>query len=440
MKILFVIYDNESTNAIMPLGITYVAAYAKQEGHEITYYCQDVYHYPEEHLTQYLNENHFDVVAMGFCAGYYQHIKIKKICKAIKASKDAPFIVLGGHGPSPDPDYWIEHTGADAVVIGEGEISFADLLNNPRRGGIRTEYPTDLDAIPFPYVDPLPMENYIKSTYLTSSLDRGIGMVSGRGCPYHCNFCYRLEDGIRFRSAQNIVEEIQKRKRDWNINFVWFWDELWMASEKRAFELSEAFLSADLDVRFFCTGRLNIVNERILGIMKRAGCVAIDYGIEQYDNNALQAMNKRLTEEQIEKGIQITLASGIQPLFNIIWGNVGDTIESLNKSMAFLEKYNDYGQLRVIRPVTPYPGSPLFDTCVSRGLLKDSADFYEKHKNLELMTVNMTDIPDDRFYACIFDANKKIIRDYHNHEIDENIKAFRRVYFEGDYSYRGARH
>jgi anaerobic magnesium-protoporphyrin IX monomethyl ester cyclase len=440
LRILFVLYDNESRNAIMPLGITYVAAYARQQGHEVEFYCQDVYHYPEAHLTQYLNENHFDVAAMGFCAGYYQHIKIKKICEAIRASKDAPFIVLGGHGPSPDPNYWIEHTGADAVVIGEGEISFADLLNYPQKGGFRTSEPTDLDALPFPYIDPLPMENYIKSTYLTNPLDRGIGMVSGRGCPYHCNFCYRLEDGIRFRSAGNIVEEIQKRKRDWGINFVWFWDELWMASEKRAFEISEAFLEADLNIHFFCTGRLNIVNERIMKIMKRAGCVAIDYGIEQFDNKALAAMRKNLTEEQIERGIQITQAEGIQPLFNIIWGNVGDTIESLNKSMAFLEKYNDYGQLRVIRPVTPYPGSPLFDHCVKNGLLKDSADFYEKHKNLELMTVNMTDIPDDSFYACIFDANKKIIRDYHNHEIDAGIKQFRKVYFEGDYTYRGARH
>lgn len=440
MKILFVIYDNQSSNAIAPLGLLYVAAYARQQGHEVAFYNQDVYHFPEEHLTQYLNENHYDVAAMGFCAGYYQHIKIKKICEAIRASKDAPFIVLGGHGPSPDPSYWINHTGANCVVIGEGEIGFVKAIEKRWEGAIMVPEVKDLDSLPFPYIDPLPMENYIKSTYLTNPLDRGIGMISGRGCPYHCNFCYRLNDGIRMRSPGNIVEEIQKRKRDWNINFVWFWDELWMASEKRATELSEAFLDANLNIRFFATGRLNIVNERILKVMKRAGCVAIDYGIEQFDNKALAAMKKNLTEEQIERGIQITLASGIQPLFNIIWGNVGDTIESLNKSMLFLERYNDYGQLRVIRPVTPYPGSPLFDHCLERGLLEDSADFYEKHKNLEIMTVNMTDIPDDRFYAALFDANKKIIRDYHNHQTDEQINAFKRVYFEGDYGYRGARH
>jgi radical SAM superfamily enzyme YgiQ (UPF0313 family) len=460
MKILFILYDNGGRNNPLPIGTAYVAAYAREHGYkDITYYCQDVYHYSEEHLHEYLKKNHFDVVGIGFVAGYYQHMKIKKICDAITSLKEKPFIVLGGHGPSPVPEYFIKYLGADAVVMGEGEVPFLNLIRaldnntdlsevkgiafrdgdtvivNPREKSIM-----DLDSLPLPYYDPLPMEYYIKSELWTSPTDRGIVVNAQRGCPYRCNFCYRLEKGIRFRSPDSVVDEIKKYKRDYHINYVWFLDELFMVNEKRVFELCERFIEEDLNIKYFCTGYLGTVNAEILDIMKRSGCVAIDYGIEQFDDDALKKMNKRLTTAEIENGIKLTIERGIHPAFNIIFGNVGDTRETLRKSLDFLHKYNDYAQLRVIRPVTPYPGSPLYDLALEKKLLKGPEDFYNKHKNVELLTVNFTDIPDDEFHDLMFEANKEIITHYYEHIKQKQIENFRKVYHEKDYSFRGARH
>lgn len=460
MKILFVFYDNESRDNILPLGATYVAAYIRKHGYDdITYYCQDVYHYSEEHLHQYLKKNHFDIVAMGFVAGYFQHKKIKKLCDAVTRLKQKPFVVLGGQGPTPVPEYFIKHTGADAVVMGEGEIPFLNLVKARANGtslhavkGIafregdkiivnRRENPiSDLDSIPFPYVELLPIEYYIKSSYLTVPTDRGMSICSSRGCVHHCNFCLRLEKGIRLRSVDNIVEEIKKYIRDYNVNYMWFWDELFMLSEKRIFEICERFLKENLNIKYFCTGRLDIVNKKNIEIMKRSGCVAIDYGIEQYDNIALDKMNKKLTTEEIERGIKITLEGGIEPLFNIIFGNIGDTPQTLRQSLDFLKKYNDYGQLRVLKPVTPYPGSPLYDLAISKKLLTGPEDFYDKHKNLELLTVNFTGMPDNEFYDLMFKANQEIITDYYEYMKKNAIENFKKVYYEKDFSYRGARH
>jgi anaerobic magnesium-protoporphyrin IX monomethyl ester cyclase len=460
MKILFIFYDNESRDNILPLGSTYVAAYVRKHGFpDVSYYCQDVYHFDENHLYQYLQENHFDVAAIGFVAGYFQHRKIKKICEAINAVKERPFIVLGGHGPTPVPEYFLRYLGADAVVMGEGELPFLNLVealaNGDSLSGVkgiayrqgeevrvneREEPIQDLDSIPFPYVEPLPMEYYIKSSYLTSSLDRGMTMSANRGCIYHCNFCLRLEKGIRLRSADSIVEEIKKYLRDYHINFIWFYDELFMLNKKRVFEVCEKFLEENLKITYFCTGKLNTVTPEIIQIMRRSGCVAIDYGIEQYDDEALRKMNKKQTTEQVERGIRLTRENGIQPLFNIIFGNLGDTRETLRKSLDFLHKYNDYGQIRAIRPVTPYPGSPLYDLAIQKGWLKGPADFYEKHKNLELLTVNFTDIPDDEFHQLLFESNKEIIKKYHAHLQKEQIEYFRKVYFEKEFSFRGVRH
>jgi anaerobic magnesium-protoporphyrin IX monomethyl ester cyclase len=445
---------------MLPLGSTYVAAYVRKHGFpNVTYYCQDVYHFTENHLYEYLQRERFDVAALGFVAGYYQHQKIKKICDAINAVKERPFIVLGGHGPAPVPEYFIRYLGADAVVMGEGELPFVNLMKALANGtslsqvkGIAyrdgeevrinaRELPIqDLDDIPFPYIEPLPMEYYIKSSFLTSPLDRGMAMCANRGCVYHCNFCLRLEKGIRLRSVDNIVEEIKSYIRNYHINFIWFFDELFMLNRKRVFEVCERFLQENLNIRYFCTGRLNTVTPEIIKIMRRSGCVGIDYGIEQYDDDALRKMNKKQTTEEVERGIKLTLENGVRPLFNIIFGNLGDTRATLRKSLDFLHKYNDYGQIRTIRPVTPYPGSPLYDLAIKKRLLKGAEDFYEKHKNLELLTVNFTDIPDDEFHQLLFESNEEIIIKYYDYMKEVQIDYFKKVYFGKDVAFRGLRH
>ncbi len=461
MKILFINYDNESAVNILPVGACYVAGYAKAHGFDdIAYYSQDIYHYPEEHLTRHLSENHFDVAAIGFVAGYYQHRKILKICEAINNSKDRPFVVLGGHGPTPEPAFYLEATGADAVVMGEGELPFLNLLRAldagaplgdvkgiAFRNGVdifvnaREKAISDLDAIPFPYYQTLPMEYYVnKKLYNMAPTDRMIFMVASRGCNYSCNFCQRIEPGIRFRSPESIVEEIRKYQKDYGVSYVVFLDELLMYSEKRVFQLTEAFIRADLKIKYFCTGRLNIVNSNILDMLKRSGCVCIDYGIEQFDNDALAGMSKKLTEDIIVKGIELTQAKGFPIIFDIIFGNINDTRKSLRKTLDFFKKYNDYGQFRTIRPVTPYPGTKLYSHAIEKGLLKGPEDFYAKHVNLELPTVNVTDIPNDEFVSLLYEANREIVNDYYEHFKESAIGAFRKVYFEKDAGFRGTRH
>lgn len=461
MKILFVIYDNEAAQNPIPMGTCYVAAYLKENYIEdIHYYSQDIYHYPEEHLTEYISNNNFDVVGLGFTAGYFQYNKIINICNAINKAKNRPFLVLGGHGPTPVPEFFMKVTGADAVVMGEGEKPFLNLVRalenetslynvkgiafrdgnhyaiNEREKPIK-----DLDTIPYPYYDPLPMEYYVNAkVFQMKRTDRMICMITSRGCNYNCNFCLKLEKGIRFRSVDNIIDELKRYIRDYRVNFVVFWDDLFMFSEKRVAELTEGIIKEDIKINYWCTGRLNIVNREILKMLKESGCTYIDYGIEQFDDTALQKMNKRQTEEQIVRGIELTQREGIRIGFNIIFGNLGDTRGSLRKSIDLLNRYNDYGQLRVIRPVTPYPGSPLYYTAIERGLLTGPEDFYNKHKNVELLTVNFTDIPNDEFHKLMFETNKEIIKEYYKHLMNENIKNFYDVYFKKNESFRGARH
>ncbi len=460
MKVLLIAYDNESYIHCFPLGLAYIASALRNAGHNVVIYNQDQFHYPESHLVDYLTDNHFDVVGLGIIGGYYQYQKLLKISEAINCVPNRPFYILGGHGPAPEPEYFLKKTNADVIVIGEGDITVVkllDALENKEslslvkgiayldRGKLviteRQELVKDLDSIPLPAWDLFPMDYYslIRLPHIENN-ERAFPVLSGRGCPFRCNFCHRMDEGFRARSPESIIEEIQILKKDYRISYIDFADELLMVSPERIVMLCEAFTKANLGIKWSCNGRLNYAKPEILKIMKRADCVFINYGIESMDDHMLKVMNKKLTTDQIIKGIEATLAEGISPGFNIIFGNIGETAEILQKGVGFLLKYDDHSQLRTIRPVTPYPGCDLYYYAIEKGLLKDCADFYEnKHINSDLLSVNFTDLSDDEFHRVLCEANKTLLKNYYQHQLESMTRVTEKLYLEKDAGFRGFR-
>ena len=460
MKVLLVVYDNDSYIHWFPMGLAYVAAAIRDAGHRVTVYSQDVYHYPEAHLTNYLCENHFDAVAVGVIGGYYQYAKLLKISDAINAVPERPYYIIGGSGPSPEPEFFLRKTGADVAVIGEGERTIVELLETLEEGRnlagvpgiafrrddacIRTperEPIRDIDSIPYPAWDLFPMDYYalLRMPHATNR-DRVLPMFGARGCPYKCNFCYRIDKGVRLRSPAGIVAEIQVLKERYGATYITFMDDLLMYSERRMRALCEAMIAANVDVKWCGNGRLNVVTPDLLTLMKQAGCVFINYGIEAMDDRVLKTMHKALTCDQIVRGVEATLAAGISPGYNIIFGNIGETAETLQRGVDFLLKYDDHAQLRTIRPVTPYPGSELYYHAISRGLLTGPEDFYEhKHRNSDLLAVNFTELSDEEFHEALYEANRTLLDNYYHHRLEEQIVAAERLYLQHDTAFRGFR-
>ena len=91
MRVLLIVYDNESYIHSFPMGLGYIAAVLLREGVDVEIYNQDVHHYPDEHLREYLDKNRFDVVGVSITGGYYQYRKILRISEAINKSKNRPF-------------------------------------------------------------------------------------------------------------------------------------------------------------------------------------------------------------------------------------------------------------------------------------------------------------------------------------------------------------
>jgi len=463
MRVLLVVYDNDSYIHHPPIALTYIASALRNAGHEVSIYSQDLYHYPESHLADYLTHNQFDVVGLSLVAGYYPYQKLIKISQAINAVpvSKRPYYILGGHGPSPEPEYYLKVSGADCVVIGEGDItivSLLDALEHKRdlqtvkgiaffKNGYFIKTPPqplieDIDSIPFPAWDLFPMDYYALTRVgtFTKSSERIYEIISGKGCPFHCNFCYRIDEGYRAHSPDYLIEEIEHLKRGYYINFILFQDELSMSSIKRTEDVCHAFIRAKLGIKWGCNGRLNFAKPELLRLMKEAGCCFINYGIEAVDDEALRNMNKALTVKQINSGIEATLAEDIHPGFNIIWGNIGETKEVLRKDVEFLLKYDDQGQVRTIRPVTPYPGSPLYYRAIAEGKLRDCADFYEnKHINQDLPSVQFTGLSNQDFSKALYEANTILLENYHKKQREYALETCRNLYLENNVSFRGFR-
>lgn len=466
-KVLLIVHDIYQKDNQFPLGIAYLATVLKKEGVDVKICCQDIFHYSNEELAKlFLKNTSYDLIGIGFLAARFKET-ILDLCATVNKFKKDAWLILGGHGPSPIPGYMLEKTKADIIAIGEAEETIVDLLKckisgsdlskikgiayrknekviiNERREPIR-----DLDSIPFPDWSLFPMDKYTTCLKLFRGTkdDKTLGILTGRGCINRCNFCYRMEKGIRFRSIKNVIEEMLLLNDKYGVNYFFMSDELFVFSKKRVFEFQDALKRNNLRIKFSCNARVDIFDEEIVNSLKESGCQFINFGMESSDQKVLDLMNKNTTVEQNIMAAEVTNKVGVGLGLNFIWGNKKDTEKSLKDNVKLIKKYNLYDQIRTIRPVTPYPGSELYYEAIEKGLLLGPEDFFNKFKNSDLLTVNFTDIPEKKFYKLLFEANKELITDHFIHttkdmdSANKLIKGFYDLYFKRKINFRGARH
>jgi len=228
----------------------------------------------------------------------------------------------------------------------------------------------------------------------------------------------------------------------YRVDHIDFVDENIGINEKALIRFSKAMKKADLGVTWNCHGTTPACTVEALTVAVEAGMTAINLGIEALDQTVIDNITKQQTVQDAYDAVEACKEVGIFPGLNIIWGNIGDTLESLEKGVEFLMKYNSTHHLRSIKPVTPYPGTPLYHHAVEKGLLKGPADFYEKYQNSDRMTCNFTELSDEEFYKALYDANKRIVEDWHKRVAKATTDGYKEAYFNYDpeVGFRGPRH
>ena len=452
MRVLLIMHDCNSPYNVFPYGLGYIASIMRHAGHEVTIFDQATTHASNENLYAYIKNNpSFNFIGLGFQAAYF-HV-CYGVAQAIKeACGDIPF-VLGGSAPSASPEYFLNKFKADYVLIGETEYSINKLLKvieakeDPKgvpglywredgeiKHNPKTPPCNNLDDLPFPAWELFNMHSYTfpRRQDGIDHLCRSLGMLTTRGCPYACKFCFRLEPGFRMRSKENVIEELRYLIGKYNINFMNFHDDLFMANKKRTLDMCEAFLESGLKFNWLCNGRFNVADRDQLKMMKKSGCIHISYGLESGDQKILDEMDKRITVQQIYEVSRMTKEEGMLVTVPAMFGLPGETRESISKTVDVILAVTSFHDKRTLRPMQPYPGSFYYNYCVHEGHLKDEDDFYNRYFSSEKWTVNLTDIPSNELDQVVFDANERLLRAHFEHEHEEYLNMFRKVYFENN--------
>ncbi len=386
----------------MPLGVGYISSVLKQIGHEVKILDVNATRWPQDIVEEWLfiHNKNYDLFGIS---GIITTFKYQKwLIETIRKFTQKP-IICGG-GCASVVGKMLLKAGSTEVITGAGENALLSYLKSS------LTYKT-IDDIPSPDWKGLPMETYIENPIWggdtgngsnvgihldMQNIRRSVNVITSRGCPFNCNFCYDLFGrGYQQRSVENVINELKGLKKNYNIDFVGFVDDNMFVNKKWVLAFCEKMKG--LKLFWGCHARVNEVSEEILTAAYNAGCRWIGYGIESGSQTILNLMNKRTTVEQAKKAIRLTKKYNIYPNTSFIYGYPGETKKTVDETIEFCKNVE-------IKPkffyATPYPGSKLYKDYELKILKKfgNFEMFIEKLGDAQDFVINLSGLSDDRFF------------------------------------------
>jgi len=363
-----------------PIGLAYVASSLEEKGFEVDLLDCNALNLDWERLREYLEKGKFDVIgATATTPSFNDALKVIRLAKEVDPES---ITVLGGpHVTFLWREEMIKNPEIDFVVRWEGERTLANLLKALESGkdvsevpGIayrsgssvsRTEDPPplDLDELPDPAYHLLPMDRYRFPVFGKFSV-----VLSSRGCPHRCSFCseWRFWRSWRKRDPKKVVDEIELLVNRYGIRSIWFGDDCFNCDGDHVRVICEEILGRGLELNWFYQGRADhvIKQEEMLAVMKEAGNLMAQLGIESSSNEELSRMKKGLSVNQVKRAVELLKQNDILVQGLIIVGTWEDSYESI------IEKVNYMKRLKVDFPIytilTPFPGSELYEKVKDR--------------------------------------------------------------------------
>ena len=377
MKVLLINPYSASPYPVLPLGLAYIAAILEQNKIIVTILDAWAEGLEEEELSAAILKNRPDIIGITMTSTMAP--AAMEVAAFAKATLNVP-VVVGGPHASALPRECLANPAIDYVVIGEGEITFLNLIRTLSSGhpdlstikGIAyrnnneiivnkpAELMADLNDLPMPARHLFPVNKYRthlpygrKTPYMT--------MITSRGCPYHCIYCSKSVFGTTYRalSPVNVVRELKHLIETYKIREYRFYDDDFTLNVNRAGEICDEIIRQGIRLDWSCTTRVDLVNDELLGKMKRAGCYTISYGVESGDPEVLKNANKGYTLNDVEKTFRLTRKHGIKILAFFMLGLPGENEQTIEKSIRLALKLDpDFVSWGIINLM---PGSKMYD-------------------------------------------------------------------------------
>ncbi|EFK08377.1 radical SAM domain protein [delta proteobacterium NaphS2] len=312
-----------------------------------------------------------------------------QIVSFIKQSAPQIKTLLSGLHPSALPAETLREEKPDFVCQGEGFFTLPLLIDalkadasdyrikglwytkdNQVVSNPRPPLMKNLDKVPMPAWDLLPMEKYRAHNWhcfdhITKRQPYGI-LYTSLGCPFNCTFCCINalfgKHMIRYRSLNKVIEELEFLVGTYGIKDIKIIDEMFALNEKRIVSLCDMIIARGFDLNIWAYARVNTVTEKMLTKMKQAGINWVAYGFESGSRRVIEDVTKGYTVDMVAKVVEMTYAEGLHICANYIFGLPEDDYDSMHETLKLMLDIN--AEWANIYCTMAYPGSKLYDLAI----------------------------------------------------------------------------
>lgn len=373
----------ESSGCYPPLGLLYILSYIKKNSnHDVSIIDAHVFKMTYEQLAYQIKKINPDLV--GIQATTFTLKDVILTAKLIKKINPNIHINIGGPHTLIYPKETLLFSEVDSITVGEGEITFTELadcleqkknlkkirgiafkeknkiiINKPRK------LVENLDKLPFPDRNKLPIKKYhssvAKKKFLTT-------IITSRGCPYNCLFCFAGGRKFRERSPENVIAELKECVKIGITEFE-FYDDTFTVNPKRVIAICDLIIKENLKIVWAIRARVNNINLEMLEKLKKAGCIRINYGVEAGTEEILKLIRKGITLEQTQRIFNLTKKVGITTLAYFMIGHPTETKQQILKTINFAKSIKpDYCLFSI---ATPWPDTDMYKMGFEKGIYKE---------------------------------------------------------------------
>jgi anaerobic magnesium-protoporphyrin IX monomethyl ester cyclase len=350
-----------------PLGTLYAASQLRGHGYSVALFDAMLADGEEEfeallaeHRPRFVAfyEDQFNFLTK-MCLGHAR----QAVCRMARRAQEAgATVVAAGAEVTDHPEVYLEE-GVDYALLGEADHSLVELLDTLSG---RSDRPLDAiaglalpdreapgghrrtaarpparqpDDFPFPAWDLLDAERY-RSAWRRAHGYWSVNLVTTRGCPFHCNWCSKPIWGQRYamRSPANVAEEMALVKRTLAPDHVWFADDIFGLQPRWVAELAQEVEARDASIPFMIQSRVDLMTEKAVAGLARAGCAEVWLGIESGSQKILDAMDKGTRRDQIPGARKRLRQAGIRACYFLQLGYPGETFADIEETLRLVRE------------------------------------------------------------------------------------------------------
>jgi radical SAM superfamily enzyme YgiQ (UPF0313 family) len=367
-----------------PLGLAYLASSLEQQGFKCSIIDAKTLGLGSEEVMSQISSQHS---LIGFYLNSFNYDTVLELTQLCRRKQPDATIVLGGPLASAAPEMVLSDFPCHGIVRGEGEDAVVGIMHNLATGRppFDREIPgaayyddsknmvmnpvvriMDLDRLPYPAYHLLPPLN----TYKSRSRKRPFAaIITSRGCSYDCIFCSKdiFQRKVAFRSPANVLAEIDYMVNNYGVRGLDILDDNFAQNRTRMEEILEGIVQRNYNLSInLQTGiRSEIIDEKLLSLMKRAGIYSLAFGIESADPEVLRICRKKLDLIKLEEVVKLAKKMGFLVHSFFIIGLPGETEESFRNTLDFARRLKlDVANICM---AIPFPGTELFNMVKEKG-------------------------------------------------------------------------